>query len=378
MELNLKIKWVSSRTVRVVFLTAPFKARMMERMAVHFSKQIDYRILVPSYPYKTESKPSSRFDRIGIQLFGEDSTRRAVLDFKPELVYTDTTLHAATMKLFALSVGKSIPFVTHLRGNWWQEYYAWFRYAPWRKRVLGTQQYFYNWFSLITSVKITPICRWLEKVVKCHIPFKPTQVVYQGIDPLEFSETSEKYGFNRPAVAIIQNHTVLPKVAGLLKFSRVIKGLPSVQFYITEGEAYDQSYVLDVKQAMAGLENVHFVKGINNPSAVRKMLSSTDCYVLPTELDCCPTTVLEASLMRKPVIASRVGGVPETVCEGTTGWTIPNDDVSQWMMRIEEVVSDHRLRASMGSAGREWVVNNFAWSKIASEVENLIISLVPN
>jgi glycosyltransferase involved in cell wall biosynthesis len=348
---------------------------MMESMAVHFSKRIDYRILVPSYLY-SKSQATSMSGRIRIQLFGEESIRRAVLDFQPELVYSDSALHAAVLKLFSLSVRKSIPFVIHLRGNWWQEYYSWFTNASWRRRAFSSQQYCYNWFSLITSKSITPICKWLEKVVRCHLPFKPTRVVYQGVDPLEFDETSETYEFVRPAVAIIQNHTILPKVAGLLRFSAVIKNLPSVHFYITEGEAYDQRYVGAVKQAMEGLRNAHFVKGINSPNAVRQMLNSVDCYVLATELDCCPTTVLEASLMRKPVIASRVGGVPETIWEGKTGWTIPNDHVYEWVRRINQIAHDEELGTELGMVGRKWVAANFAWTKIASQVEDIILKTV--
>jgi glycosyltransferase involved in cell wall biosynthesis len=64
------------------------------------------------------------------------------------------------------------------------------------------------------------------------------------------------------------------------------------------------------------------------------MLTACDLYVLASELDCCPTTVLEASLMKKPVIASKVGGVPEIVSEGVTGWTIANGRVDEWSDKI--------------------------------------------
>ena len=349
---------------------------MIERMAVHFSKRIDYRILVPSYPYSPESKATSMNRRINIQLFGQDSMRAGILDFQPDLVYSDTQLHAAVVKLFSLSVRRSIPFVIHLRGDWWQEYYTWFSEASWRKRALSSQQYCYNWFSLISSKKITPICKWLEKVVRVHLPLKRTEVVYQGVEPSEFKVVSETQEFERPAVAIIQNHTVLPKVTGLLRFREVAKNLPSIKFYITEGEPFDQRYVGAVKQAMADLRNVVFVKGVNSPGAVRKMLNSVDCYVLATELDCCPTTVLEASLMQKPVIASRVAGVPETILEGKTGWTIPNDDVHDWVTRITQVIRDPELNREMGEQGRKWVAENFSWSKIASQVEKIILETV--
>jgi glycosyltransferase involved in cell wall biosynthesis len=212
--------------------------------------------------------------------------------------------------------------------------------------------------------------------VNHHLPWKATEVVYQGIDPSQFDKTHETLNFERPAVAIIQNHTIYPKVAGLMKFRSVIQNLPSIHFYITEGEMYDQRYVALVRESMRSCKNVHFVKGINNPDAVRRMLNSVDCYVLATELDCCPTTILEASLMRKPVLASRVGGVPEIVLEGQTGWTIPNESTGVWVEKISELAADRKLRERLGTTGRDWVSENFAWSRIAAQVEALILDQV--
>jgi glycosyltransferase involved in cell wall biosynthesis len=311
-----------------------------------------------------------------MQILGEDAIGKSVLDFKPDLIYSDTPLHAASIKLFSLSARKSIPFIIHLRGDWWREYYSWFASASWPKRFRSAQQYSYNWFSLLTSRKITPICKWLERIVNHHLPRKPTEVVYQGIAPTEFDQTTEQFNFQRPSIAIIQNHTVYPKVAGLLKLRPVIQRLPSVHFYITEGEKYDQRYAPLVKGSMGNCSNVHFVNGIDNPNAVRKMLNSVDCYILATELDCCPTTVLEASLMQKPVIASRVGGVPEIVLENRTGWTIPNDSTAEWVDRITQILSDRKLRDTFGRTGREWVSEKFGWNNIAMQVEKLILDQV--
>ena len=56
------------------------------------------------------------------------------------------------------------------------------------------------------------------------------------------------------------------------------------------------------------------MSGVNTLSGVRRILTA-DCYVLASGLGSCPTKILEASLMREPVIAGSVAGVPETVLE---------------------------------------------------------------
>lgn len=221
--------------------------------------------------------------------------------------------------------------------------------------------------------KITPICKWLEGVVKHHTLSKRTEVVYQGIDPTQFYP-QEGLEFQRPAITIIQNHTVYRKVAGLLDFRGVIVRLPDVHFYIAEGEAVNQSFLPLIKEHFSGLPNAHFIPGITTTEKVRQMLTASDCYVLASGLDCCPTTVLEASLMGKPVIASRIGGVPEIILENETGWTIENKDVKDWVNKIKLTVTDSGLNKNLGDKGRRWVEEKFGWPTVARQVEDILIA----
>ena len=102
------------------------------------------------------------------------------------------------------------------------------------------------------------------------------------------------------------------------------------------------------------------------------MLTAADCYVLASGLDCCPTTVLEASLLRKPIIASRIGGVPEIVVEGQSGWTIDNDRTDDWVNKISRVTTDAKLNRGLGNYGNRWVSERFDWKTISKQVESLL------
>ena len=359
--------------VKVLFLAAPFKSRMISRMAEEFSGRLDWEIMVPEYP--SPRWRSSRFaEKMRIQILG-DQTINATVAADPDLVYTDSPLYAAQLKLLAVKKGKRIPQIVHLRGDWWREYWAWFSKASTRRRFLGAQQFAYNWLGLATARKVTPICKWLQNIVQHYLPGKETEVVYQGVDPQEFYP-QKGLDFESPSVAIIQNHTVYPKVAGLLKLRPVVEKLRGIHFYIAEGESVDQHHLRLVKDAYSNLQNAHFVSNVSSLEMVRKMLTACDLYVLASELDCCPTTVLEASLMKKPVIASKVGGVPEIVSEGVTGWTIANGRVDEWSEKILLAVNDTRLNHQLGNNGRKWVAKYFGWKSIARQVEDLILSEV--
>jgi len=352
---------------------------MLERMIKDFSPRITSELVTLAYPYKHVDQTSLRnkvIDRFLPRTTSGRGLAETVSSFEPDIIYSDSPLYAGQVHISSLLTRKRIPLILHLRGDWWQEYRDWFLSANWGKRLLSIQGFAFQSSGTLLASKITPICKWLERIVKHHTLNKRTEVVYQGVDPALFYP-EHGLNFRRPAVVIIQNHTVYRKVLGLLNFQKVISKLPAVNFYIAEGEEANQSFLPLIREQLDRFTNVHFVSGINSVEAVRRMLTAADCYVLASGLDCCPTTVLEASLMNKPVIASRIGGVPEIVLENRTGWTIRNDDVETWVEKIQLAVSDSRLGGNLGRKGRDWVAQKFGWATIAKQVEEILVSETP-
>lgn len=363
--------------VRVLFLVTPeYVDRILRLMVGKFSSRITYQVVSYSVGGRIR-RNKLRSDDLRLWLFGNRALREAIAKFRPDLVFSDETLYGAHSKISCLLARKRIPLIIHLRGDPWWEYRARLSVTELPMRVLTFQNYIYSWTSLLLASKVAPVCRWLEAVVRQHIPGKSTEVVHPPVSIEEYY-LEEGLQFQKPAVAIIQNHSTYPKVAGLKSFKRVIERLPSVHFYIAEGEAAPQPFLSSVKEHFSSLENVHFVSGIHGPAGVRKMLTACDCYVLATELDCCPVTVLEASLMGRPVIASRVGGVPEIVVENETGWTIGGDRIEKWVEKISLVLSDRDLRKRLGQNGRRFVSSYFGPDTIAAQVERLMLTEASN
>jgi len=351
---------------------------MIAKMAAKFTSRIDYRIVSTNYPTpRGEWGKMSVREKIDEKLFGGSSVKQLIREFNPDIVYSDSPLYAAQFDLVSFLFRKRLPLVLHLRGDVWREHWATFVSASTKRRILISQQCAYDWTAIALCAKVTPICSWLQTVVKHHLPWKCCEVVYQGVDPDEFSgqnDRPEAFVVRKPAVAIVQNHSVLPKVQGLLGFRNVIAKLPKVHFYIAEGEAWAQRFLPAVKEHYAGFRNVEFLQNITSAEAVSRMISACNCYVLASGLDCCPTTVLEASLLEKPVLASRVGGVPEIIANGYTGWSIENESVKEWIRKIELLTSDHKLCRKLGKQGRQWTATKFGWPTIAAQVERLIVN----
>ena len=81
-----------------------------------------------------------------------------------------------------------------------------------------------------------------------------------------------------------------------------------------------------------------------------------------------------AMTMQRAVVASDVGDLPEAVIDGVTGRVIPSGDAVALCNALEQVLSDPDLAASWGSAGRQRVLSEFGWERVAELVES---SLAP-
>jgi glycosyltransferase involved in cell wall biosynthesis len=358
---------------RVLFVHHPeYVRRILSLLTGRFSSRITYEIV--TYTVTGRVRPNRlKSEDIRLWLLGDPRLRSAIASFEPDIVFSDSPLYGAHSKILSLLVRSRVPLIIHLRGDPWREYWARFLVTKPPLQLLMPQEYVYNWASLFLARKIAPVCKWLGRVVRTHIPGKKIEVVYPPVDITQYYE-QDGLEFQRPAVAIIQNHNIYLKVLGLMNLRKVVQRLPDVHFYISEGESAQQQFLPMVKNYYRGLKNVHFITGIDNPAGIRMMLAASDCYVLATGLDCCPVTVLEASLMRRPVIASRVGGVPEIVLENETGWTIGNGDIENWVEKIRLVATDTKLNRRLGQNGREFVSRHFGSEVIATQMERLILN----
>jgi len=72
-------------------------------------------------------------------------------------------------------------------------------------------------------------------------------------------------------------------------------------------------------------------------------------------------------LMEKPVIATRVGGIPELMIDGETGFLVNQGDHEDLIQKIQLLFNDQGMRKNMGVLGRKFVEKNFSWDNIAKQ-----------
>ncbi|HEX8218869.1 MAG TPA: glycosyltransferase [Chloroflexia bacterium] len=108
---------------------------------------------------------------------------------------------------------------------------------------------------------------------------------------------------------------------------------------------------------------------------VDRLLGAMDVFVLPSHMEALPIAVLEAMSMCLPVVATRVGGVPEVVQEGTTGLLVEPGDRPAMHDVLARLASDRGLARCLGTSGQARVRDRFTVDKMVQHVEELYETL---
>ena len=104
---------------------------------------------------------------------------------------------------------------------------------------------------------------------------------------------------------------------------------------------------------------------------VPEILALLDIFILPSLWEGLPVALLEAMAAGLPVVATRVGGVPEVVIDGVTGLLVPPRDPEALSAAILTLLQDPDLRHRMGEAGQRRVRNHFSVDQMIQKTEAL-------
>jgi glycosyltransferase involved in cell wall biosynthesis len=102
--------------------------------------------------------------------------------------------------------------------------------------------------------------------------------------------------------------------------------------------------------------------------------AAIDALVLPSHTEGLPRVILEAGAAGKPVIATRVGGVPEVVDNGRTGLLCPPRNPGRLATTIDSLLNDYNTN-EMGDAARSAVLNQYTWSVQYDRYESFLESV---
>lgn len=131
---------------------------------------------------------------------------------------------------------------------------------------------------------------------------------------------------------------------------------------------------LRLQVAGLGLQARVMIPGFR--SDVDELLPHAACLVQSSHTEGLPNVVLEAMAATIPVVATAVGGTPELVADGETGWLVKPADPEAIANRVLMILADSIERASLGVAGRRRVEEQFSFASQAQAYERLLSRFV--
>jgi len=212
-----------------------------------------------------------------------------------------------------------------------------------------------------------------------HIPLAKIVTIPNGIDLSHYAPYLERmpqikatyqqqFGFTpeTPVIGIIAN---LRKMKG---HTTIIDALPRIQQQVPNvkclfvGEDLLHGEIHRYVQAR-GLAQDIILTGWRQD--IPEILALLDLFLLPSLWEGLPTSIAEAMVMQKPVVASTVGGIPELVEHGATGYLIPPNDPRALADAVIAVLTQPERARHMGLAGYAKVQREFAMETVIAKTE---------
>jgi N-acetyl-alpha-D-glucosaminyl L-malate synthase BshA len=177
---------------------------------------------------------------------------------------------------------------------------------------------------------------------------------------------------DEPLIVHMSNFRPVKRVVDLVKaFIKVRQKMPCRMLLVGDGP---ERWPAEMVARDGGvLSDVVF---LGKQPAIVDLLALADVYALPSEDESFGLSALEAMACEVPVVATRVGGLPEVVAEGECGFLVPVGDTDQMAERILQLISNRELGRKMGRAGRERALNLFPEDKIVSRYESLYKTVI--
>jgi glycosyltransferase involved in cell wall biosynthesis len=132
----------------------------------------------------------------------------------------------------------------------------------------------------------------------------------------------------------------------------------------------------EVRQSIARLRLRDRVRLLGRRSDIPEALAASDLVVQPSLWEGNPLSIMEAMAAGRAVLATSVGGVPNLIDHGVTGWLVPPSDISQLESALTRLVEDDDLRAELGTRAAATARERFDVSVMTKAYEDLYESLL--
>ncbi|MBJ6623704.1 glycogen synthase [Streptomyces sp. I4(2020)] len=259
---------------------------------------------------------------------------------------------------------------------------------PWKAEQLGGGYALSSWAERTAyeaaDAVIAVSGAMRDDILECYPALDPARVhvVHNGIDtalyrPDPGTDALDRIGLDRsrPYVLFVGRITRQKGVPHLLRAVRHVD--PAAQVVLCAGAPDTPEIDREFRELYEELsrvrEGVHWIPQMLPRPEVIQLLTHATVFACPSVYEPLGIVNLEAMACGTAVVASRVGGIPEVVDEGSTGLLVDvDDDFEAGLARALDVaLGDPGTARAMGEAGRERAVTEFGWDAVARRTAGL-------
>jgi N-acetyl-alpha-D-glucosaminyl L-malate synthase BshA len=211
-------------------------------------------------------------------------------------------------------------------------------------------------FLLEACDVVTAVSSWLaETAITSFELDRDVDTVYNFVDTDKYRRANEEKE-RTPTIVHVSNFRPIKRTGDVIEiFKRVREQTPARLVMVGDGP--DAPEAIERAEALGIASDVSFI-GVAED--VIDILSESDVFLLPSEMESFGLAALEAMACETPVVATNVGGLSEVVEDGESGFLLPFGDVNSMADRTLEILQNPELRIRMGKKGRDSATAKFS------------------
>lgn len=294
---------------------------------------------------------------------------RAVRRFNPDIVSAHSTKAGYAARLAGAVLRKPVIFTAHgwafTKGR-----------STWQRPFLALAE------RLAAGVTTAVICvsnydRELALKFKVAPPDKLV-LIHNGVDPAPLLSASvepvrREFGLGRvPVLAMVGRLAQQKDPLALLEACKLLK-TDFRLIMVGEGELRGPAEAFVSRNGLR--DRVTFTGERHD---IPDILAASDIFVLSSRWEGLPLVIIEAEMAGLPVVAPAVGGVPELIEDGVTGYMVPPRNPQALADILQKLLDDIRLRQKAGSAAREKALREFTLDNMLTKTHRLYEDILRN
>ena len=271
-------------------------------------------------------------------------------------------------------------------------------HRPWKVEQLGNGYFLSRWIenhAYNTADGVIAVSEQMKTDVVEVYGINPEKVtvIHNGIDPEFYKPTFdnqllEELGIN-PAIPFVLFVGRITRQKGISQLISAAKYFnPTCQIVLCAGAPDTPEIAKETEELIANLKSqrdgVILISEMLPRDKVKVLYSHARVFACPSLYEPFGIINLEALSCETPVVGSAVGGIPEIIQDGNTGFLIPLESVSRtdfnpknpegfqqhFAAKVNQLLDDENLANQMGKAGRKRVLEKFSWESIAKTTFN--------